>query len=168
MKGVMKIEISTYIKLLSPFLRMAGALVPYSGDNIPVVVQLYSEQDTDVCIFHRTFYFTDKRVYHFRSRMVPVGGNEVIEFMPIGIGWNARYRYNGQKVLIEHCGYKMKFFGKLIKIPLELLLGRGYAEEEALGDDKFRMCMNIMHPIFGKVYSYMGEFSISEIALSYE
>mgnify|MGYP000194456811 CR=1 FL=1 len=167
-KGVMKIEVSTYAKLLSPFLRIAGALVPYPGDNIPVTVRFYSEQDTDVYSFHRIFHFTDRPAYHFRSHMVHVGSNKIIEFMPIGIGWNASYRYDGQKVLIEHCGYKMKLFGYLIKLPLELLLGKGYAEEEALSDNRFRMYMDIKHPIFGKVYSYMGEFSVSEVALSYE
>ncbi|MGL9725607.1 MAG: DUF4166 domain-containing protein [Wolbachia sp.] len=62
----------------------------------------------------------------------------------------------------------MKLFGCLIKLPLELFLDKGYAEEEALSDNNFRIHMDIKHPIFGKVYSYTGEFSVSEATFSYE
>ncbi len=87
----------------------------------------------------------------------------VVELMPIGIGWNASYRYDGHKVLIEHRGYKAKLLGKLVRLPLELLMGRGYAEEEAISDDRFRMYMDIRHPLFGKVYAYSGEFTVKEV-----
>lgn len=162
-EGVMKVEVPIFAKLLTPLFRLAGALVPYAGENVPVTVHFRSEPDSAAYCFDRIFHFPGKQPYHFRSRMVPVGGNEVVEFMPIGIGWNASYHYDGHKVLIEHRGYKAKLFGKLVRLPLELLMGRGYAEEEAIGDDRFRMYMDIRHPLFGKVYAYSGEFIVKEV-----
>jgi uncharacterized protein DUF4166 len=164
-EGVMRVEISLFARLLTPLFRLAGALVPHQGENIPVIVHFRSERNSAAYCFDRIFNFPDRSPYHFRSRMIPAGGNEVVEFMPIGIGWNASYRYDGRKVLIEHQGYKLSLFGKLVRIPLELLLGKGYAEEEAISDDSFCMSMKIQHPVFGLIYAYSGEFTVKEVAL---
>ncbi len=164
-EGIMKVELSLFARLLSPLLRIAGALVPCAGENIPVTVHFRSEPDSNIYVFDRIFCFPGKAPYHFRSRMQPVGGSEIVEFMRIGIGWQVRYGYDGQKVVMAHRGYVMKLFGKLIRLPLELLLGRGYAEEEALSDKSFRMYMDIRHPLFGKIYSYSGEFALTEMVL---
>jgi len=163
-EGIMKVEVSPFARLLSPLLRITGALVPYAGDNIPVTVHFRSEPNSDVYCFDRIFHFPDKPPYHFRSRMQPVGDSEVIEFMRIGIGWRARYSYDGRKVVMAHRGYAMKLFGKLVHLPLELLLGSGNAEEEALSDSRFRMYMDIRHPLWGKIYAYSGEFTVTEMA----
>lgn len=165
-EGIMKVEMSLFARFISPLMRMSGALVPYAGENIPVTVHFRSEPDSNAYGFDRIFHFPGQAPYAFRSRMLPAGGNEVVEFMPIGIGWNASYRYDGKKVLIEHRGYKMRLFGKLLCLPLELLLGRGYAEEEAIDAECFRMYMDIQHPFFGKIYAYSGEFTVKEMALA--
>lgn len=164
-EGVMKVELSAFARLLSPILQLSGALVPYAGDDIPVTVHFRGEPESSAYCFDRIFHFSDKKPYHFRSRMVPVGGDEVVEFMSIGIGWHARYRYDGQKILIEHRGYKIKLFGKMIRLPLEWFLGIGYAEEEAISDDSFRMYMDIRHKLLGRIYAYSGEFTVKEMVL---
>lgn len=168
-EGFMKIEVSTFAKLLTPLFRLSGALVPYSGENIPVTVNFRSEKNSSAYCFNRIFNFPNKPPYHFRSKMLPIGGNvcgnQVVEFMPIGIGWNASYRWDGKKVLIEHCGYKMKIFGKLLPFPLEWFLGKGRAWEEAISDDKFKMYMDIRHPLFGRIYAYSGEFTVTKVEL---
>jgi len=165
-EGKMQVEVSRFARLLSPLLRLAGALVPYAGKDIPVTVRFCSESDSNVFCFDRIFYFHGRAPYHFRSRMVPVKGGEVIEFMRIGIGWKARYRYDGRKVILEHRGYVVKFLGILLRLPLELLMGSGYAEEEAMSDDRFRMYMDIRHFLFGKVYAYMGVFTVTGMAVN--
>jgi len=164
-EGIMKVEGSSFARLLSPLLRVTGALVPYEGDNIPVTVHFRSEPNSDVYCFDRIFHFPGKPPYHFRSRMQPVGDSEVVEFMRIGIGWHARYSYDGRKVVMAHRGYAIKLFGKLVRLPFELLLGNGNAWEEALSDDRFCMYMDIRHKLWGKIYAYSGEFTVTEMAL---
>ena len=163
--GKMKIEVSLFAKVISPFMRLTGALAPYAGENVPVTVHFDSEQNSNAFCFNRIFHYPNKPPYHFRSRMIPAGGNEVIEYMPAGIGWHAAYSFDGQKIVMKHLGYKIKAFGRMLSLPLEMVLGRGYAEEEAMSDDSFRMYMDIRHPLFGKVYAYSGEFKITEVTL---
>ena len=164
-EGVMKIELSVFARLLSPLLRFTGALVPYAGDAIPTTVHFRSVPDSDVYIFDRIFHFPGRPAYRFRSRMQAVGGNEVIEFMRIGIGWRAHYSWDGNRVRMAHRSYAVRLFGTLIRLPLELLLGSGDAWEEALSDDRFRMAMELRHPLWGRVYAYSGEFTVTEVAL---
>jgi len=164
-EGKMTIEVSFFMQLLSPLLRITGALVPYAGENIPVTVHFRSQKDSDAYCFDRIFYFHGKPPYHFCSQMRSVGNSEVVEFMRIGVGWRAWYSYDGRKVVMAHRGYAIKLFGKLVRLPLELLLGRCNAEEEALDDKHFRMYMDIRHPLWGKIYGYSGEFMVTEMVL---
>lgn len=159
-EGILQVKLSLFARLLSPVFRITGALVPYSGENIPVTVHFRSEPDSTTYIFDRTFHFPGRSPYRFRSRIIPIGGDEAIELMPIGIGWHARHYFNGEKTIMEHRGFKIKLFGKFIPIPLEFILGKGYAEEKATGDNSFHMYMDLRHPLFGKIFSYTGEFSL--------
>lgn len=162
-EGIMEVSASPLACALSPLLRLTGALVPYEGKNIPVTVRFRSELHSDAFCFDREFRFPGKAPYHFRSRMMPIDGNEVIEYMGLGIGWRAAYSYTSGKVRLTHKGYVWRIFGQPLSIPLELVLGKGYAEEEALTDHSFRMMMKIRHPWFGKTYSYAGTFQIVEV-----
>jgi hypothetical protein len=164
-EGLMKVEISPLAKLFSPLMRITGALAPYAGDDVPVIVHFESEPGSNAVCFNRIFHFPKRKPYHFHSRLMPVGGNEVIEWMPSGIGWHASYVFDGDKVLMRHLGYKIKLLGKIFSLPLEIFLGKGYAEEEAISEKNFRMHMDIRHRLFGKVYAYSGEFKISEVKL---
>lgn len=157
-EGVLKVYLSPFARLLAPIFRITGALVPFSGENIPVTVHFRSESDSTVYIFDRTFHFPNKKPYRFRSRIAPIGGNEAIEWMPIGIGWHACHYFNGKKTTMEHRGFKMKLFGKTISLLLEFILGKGYAEEEATGDDSFHMYMDFTSSIVWQILFLHGRF----------
>ncbi|PIR38116.1 MAG: hypothetical protein COV35_07705 [Alphaproteobacteria bacterium CG11_big_fil_rev_8_21_14_0_20_39_49] len=161
-KGKMDVKFNWFIKLMSPFLRLSGALVPYEGNDIPTIVRFKSEPHSNVFCFDREFRFVNKKPFHFNSRMIPQNGNEVIEFMRFGIGWKCKYSYDGKKVVLAHKGYVWKIFNINIPVPIGLLLGSGYAEEEALSDNSFKMKMVITHMLFGKMYEYKGTFKVVE------
>ncbi len=164
-KGKMNITMSFLARLLSPLFRITGALVPYTGNNIPTEVYFRSEVNSNVFCFDRAFHFPEKSTYHFRSRLYPLDNGEVIELMPIGLGWRPNYLYDENKIKLKHRGYVINLFGKYIPLPLEILLGKGYAEEWPLSDNDFAMCMTIDHPILGQIFSYSGEFTIMEMNL---
>lgn len=159
-EGNMDVEFGWLIKLFSPFLRLFGVLVPYQGNDVPVTVKFRSESDSSVYCLDRTFNFPNKNPYVFYSRMVPVKENLIIEFMKYGIGWKHRFYYKDDKVILEHHSYVWKVFNLIIPVPIGLFLGRGYAEEEAMNENQFRMKMNITHPLFGKMYEYRGVFEV--------
>jgi hypothetical protein len=166
MQGVMKVELSLLAKLFAPLMRLTGVLAPYESDNIPTTVHFDSSPADNSLRFNRIFYFPGRQPYHFRSCIIPAGGNEVIELMQYRICWHATYAFDGKKIIITHRGYKLRLFGKLIRLPLEIIVGKGYAEEEVIDDSTFRMYMEIRHLIFGRFYAYSGKFRISEVNLS--
>jgi hypothetical protein len=45
-----------------------------------------------------------------------------------------------------------------LPIPDSMLLGRAVISEEALSEDSFLLRFEIVHPLWGKTYSYGGVF----------
>jgi predicted DCC family thiol-disulfide oxidoreductase YuxK len=164
-EGIMEVRAARLMQLFAPLLKWSGLLVPYQGQQVPTTVTFRSEPDSRVFRFDRDFRFPGKAPYHFRSRMMPVGGNEVIEYMSLGIGWRAAYRFAEGKVTLTHRGYVWRVLGLNIPMPFHWLFGKGYAEEEATAENSFRMRMDIRHPWFGEVYAYSGDFKIKEVKL---
>jgi Domain of unknown function (DUF4166) len=161
--GVLDVYVSKWIKLLSPLLRFCGALVPYAGNDIPVTVCFNSETDSDTLGFNRTFHFPGKPPYRFKSKLAPFGGDKVVEFMRFGLGWRMRYHFDGKKARLDHAGYIWHLGNISIPLPFGLILGKAHAAEEAISDDEFVMCFDIVHPLFGKVFGYHGKFKVTQV-----
>ncbi len=157
-QGKMDISYSRFARLMMPFFKMLGTLVPYQGNNIDVTVKFKSDTDSAKFQYDREFRFSGKEPYYFRSYMVQIKDDIVVEFMRFGIGWRTRFTSEGNKVILNHAGYVWKLFGFIIPLPISLIIGKGYAEEEALSENEFKMKMEINHPLFGKVFEYSGEF----------
>lgn len=164
-EGEMRVDTSWLIRLLGPVLRLSGSLPPFAGEGIPVTVIFRSEPDSHAYGFDREFRFPGREPYRFRSWMVPVGGNEVIEWMRGGLGWRAAYSCRDGEVRLDHRGYAIRLLGRAIPLPLQLLFGRGSASESALDADRFAMRMSLRHPLFGLVYGYSGVFTVREVRL---
>ncbi len=161
-EGVMKVEGSALWKLLNPFSKLFGILVPYTGENIPVTVTFRSESDSNRFIFDRIFYFPGRAPYKFYSVLHPIKENEVCEIMNMGLGWRCEFSWEDKRVRLKHKGYVLKVFGRIISLPLTFLVGPGFAEEMPIDDFTFSMKMEIIHPWWGKVMGYSGQFRMVE------
>jgi hypothetical protein len=165
--GHLTIRMGPLLQLAAPALKALNMLTPWAGDDVPCTVTFLSEPDSRAFIFQRRFDFPGRKPYLFRSKMIPQGPHEVIEYMAGGIGWRCGYVYENCRVLLQHRGYVWRIFG--IKLPLswlgEFLLGRGDAFEEATGNNSFRMQMTLSGGLFGRLtaYSYEGEFTVTDI-----
>ncbi|MCR6659613.1 MAG: DUF4166 domain-containing protein [Asticcacaulis sp.] len=165
--GQLTIRMGPLLRLASPLLKALNMLTPWPGSDVPCTVTFLSEPDSRAFIFERRFDFPGPASYVFRSKMIPQGPHEVIEYMAGGVGWRCGYVYENERVLLQHRGYVWRIFG--IDMPLswlgECLLGRGDALEEATGDDRFRMRMTLSGGLFGRLteYSYEGEFTVTDI-----
>lgn len=160
-QGSLNVRVSFFVGLLS---RLFGVLVPYSGDNVPVTVRFVSGPGSEGFRFERELHYPGNRIAHFNSSMEWVGGNEVVERMRLGFGWRLAYEWNNGKILLLHRGYVWRVLGFDVPVPLEMVLGRGYAEEEALSGSEFRMLTYTIHPLFGKTFGYDGRFTVTEVA----
>lgn len=160
-QGHLDVTFSKIMKLFIPIVRLLKILVPYEGKNIPVIVNLRSVNTLPGLYFDRIFYFPGKKPYRFCSYMQHQKDNQMIEFMRFGIGWCMKCSYKNGKVLLEHHGYVWKILGKIIPIPLGVIMGRTSAEEEPVSDNAFRLLVKIDHPLFGKILEYSGMLHIT-------
>jgi len=147
LQGIMTIYLSRLLVILSPCMRLLGVLAPYKASNIPVTVKLQKQGNTNVIKMLRTFYFSKKSPYRFNSQLIPMSSHQVIELMRSNIGVRMHYSYTNNKIIMKHSGYIWFIFGKYIPLPLSLLLGSSYAEEEMLSDSSFRMLVRFTVPI---------------------
>lgn len=161
--GKMTLKRSLWMRLLSPLLRMANALVPYDGEDIPVTVHYRSEPHSAAYCFDRLFHFEGRAPYRFRSRMFPGGGSRMIDFMRFNIGWRGMYHYEDGKVRLRHAGYVWRLGKRDILLPLEWLIGRSDTWEVATGENSFRMYMEMRHRLFGTLFSYGGDFTVQDV-----
>ncbi len=160
--GVMDIKLSKLTRAMKPLFKVFGTLVPYEGKNIPTTVYSKSELNSGNYILERHFHFPHQKPYVFRSAFMHKKDNQVLEITKFGISWLCYYTYENEnkKVLLTHKGYAWKIFGLIIPVPLTLLLGKVYAEEQVIDDNSFRMRMSINHPWFGDTFEYKGRFKI--------
>lgn len=160
--GTLTIHRSWWITILSPFLRLTGALLPYAGSDIPVQVRFNSRPHDNRIGFNRTFHFPGRKPYHFSSQLAPTQGDEVIEFMRFGLGWRMHLVYADNQVQLQHAGYVWRIAGFDLPIPLGLILGKSHAYEYAINDTQFGMHFAITHPLFGNVFGYEGQFTLTQ------
>ena len=159
-EGHLNVKVSPLVSLMA---RLTGLLVPYSGKNIPTTVVFHSDRAGGFH-FKRTFSFPDKGDVHFNSRMEWVKENELIEWMRFGIGWRIVYAWGDGRVSLTHRGYVWRIFGFKIPLPLEIMMGRGFAEEYPVSEDTFRMWTHAKHRWFGPLFGYDGEFKITDVS----
>lgn len=159
-RGHMRTEAGWLLRLLAPLSRVLGGIPAYNQSDIPVEVRFESEQHGPGLVFNRKFGLRDMKPYVFRSTMVPMGDNLMIEKMRFGLCWCVRFFWQDGQVKLRHAGYALNFFGTPIRVPLNWLLGVTEAYEEVTGPDSFAMAVTIHHPLWGQYYSYSGEFTM--------
>jgi predicted DCC family thiol-disulfide oxidoreductase YuxK len=159
-KGTLDVMCKQPLKALAPLMKLMGQIPARNETGVPVTVRFQSDEHTKSFHFNRIFNFKTAKPYSFKSRMVQIKDNEVIEIMRFGLGWKMLYEWDGKKVILKHRGYALHLFGHFIPMPLTYLMGKGYAEEIAIDDETFDMITHITHPWLGKIYQYKGRFKI--------
>jgi hypothetical protein len=84
-EGRMCVECFGPIRFLSFVFWFLGTVPPVNEDQVHVSVHFQSETDTRAFRFDRVFYFNNRKHYNFKSRMIQLKGNEVMEIMRFAI-----------------------------------------------------------------------------------
>jgi len=163
-EGVLEVQTKGVMKLLAPFYRILGGVPMVSEAQVPVIVNFAGHINSRAFHFNRLFHFHHHKPYSFRSRMLQLEGNRVVEIMRFGICWLTRYEWRDNKVFLRHDAYALHWLGHFIPLPLHWLIGKGDAEEWAVDEDQFDMQVVITHPLFGEMYFYRGRFRVVESA----
>lgn len=159
-KGVLEVTCRPPLLWLSFLTKMMGQIPAYNEAKVPVTVLFESEKDTKHFNFNRVFSFKDKKPYIFKSRMLQIKDDEVVEIMKYGFCWKMRYKLEHNIVRLIHKGYAIKLFGHFIPLPITWLLGSANAWEKPVDENYFDMKVNIVHPLWGKIYEYKGRFEV--------
>ena len=162
MQGKMNIRVSKTFQFLSPLFRIAGALVPYPAENIPVTVELTSDKQTNQIVMHRTFFYENREPYHFYSTIIHIEDNLIIERMRFGFSSKLLYSYQDNTIKMNFGGYALQLGNFLIPIPLGFLIGKFDAVETTISDNEFDMRVTMTHFLFGKIFEYSGQFKIGK------
>jgi len=160
--GKLDIACAGPIKYLSWLFWRMHSIPPCNENNVPVEVIYSSEPNSKFFCIDRIFHFGGAKPYHYKSRMVHIKKNEVIEVMSSRIGWHMNYVWESGKVKLKHVGYVLHLFGYFIPLPLTFLIGEGNAEETAIDDNFFDMIVRVTHPWWGLVYEYKGRFELRD------
>ena len=163
-EGKLDVDYSRVFTLLAPIFRLLGTLVPHRGRDVPVRVTFSSPPGSAALHLDRVFGFPGRAPARFSSRLVPQGGDRVVEFMRYGIGWKSRFFLESGDVIIQHVGYVWRLFGFLVPLPIGWIVGRGYASETPISDRAFSMSMELVHPLLGRLFEYHGTFEIEDDA----
>ncbi|MDH5388750.1 MAG: DUF4166 domain-containing protein [Gammaproteobacteria bacterium] len=158
LRGELAVRHGKFIKMLMPFIRLTGALVPVEGEKFKVTVK--NKRVGDTFYWHRVFK-KDNKVYEFNSKMQQFD-NDIVEFVGLSIGIRMGLKVISGGLTYEDKGYVLKIGSKLISIPLGLLVGKSVIKEfttnEEVHDIEMEFIVN--HPWFGFGFSYMGFFEI--------
>jgi hypothetical protein len=161
LKGMMdRVSYASYVGLLMPFLLLAGAWVPYQGQNIPAEAINQSKHERPEYFWSRTFHFPGKRPFVFRSRMLYTSAGELTEYVRFGFGLRLGVSVMNGGLVEQERGYVWKIGRWHIPLPIHLLLGKSYVEEMPISDSEYRMKWVVTHRLFGETFSYSGRFSM--------
>jgi len=160
MQGELAVKHGKFIKLLMPFIRLTGALVPVEGEKFNVTVE--NKRVGDAFYWHRRFR-KENKVYEFKSKMQQYD-NDIVEFVGLGIGIRMGLSVIDDGLVYEDKGYIFKVGSILIPIPLHLLVGKSFIKEFSTTESPHDLEMHfvVQHPWFGFGFSYMGYFNFTK------
>ncbi len=161
-EGTLDVMCAGPIKILAFLFWLMRGIPPYNEKNVPVTVSFGSDGNSKFFHFNRVFHFKTRKPYCFKSRMIQVKDNEVIEVMSSRLGWRMNYVWEDERIKLKHKGYVLYLLGQFIPLPLTFLIGEGNAEEVAVDENVFAMIVTIRHPWLGKIYEYKGRFEVKE------
>ncbi len=154
----MDIEYPGFMQPCLSLLRRLGALVHRRGRQVATVVDKRVVGDRQY--WRRTITYPDGQVIHFNSFWVAAGGNEVIEFVNPVLGLQMAVHVADGRLHYRGVRFVARFGPLLLPIPESLVLGHTRIIEEAIGETRFAMDFRLIHPLFGQVFRYAGEFEV--------
>lgn len=164
--GSMSIWQSRLFRPFSFFFAWTGTLIPVCDDDLAAEVVFRTRTDTNRFWYDRRVRLKDGKQMNFVSYLEKRGGNQVVEWTGIGVGWHSTFEFRNDRVILSHLGYRFRFGNFDFPLPLSWGFGKPSAWEEAISDNEFQMEMVIDHFIFGRIYSYAGRFKIEDISFA--
>ena len=151
---------SMWVKPFILFGRLFGALVPYRDSNVPVEVHNLCQPGSNALHFRRIFFFPNRKPYPFVSRMEHLSGNEIVEFVRLGLGIRMKVSVSDGALHYATNGYLWRLGLLRLTLPDWLFFGSGVITERGVSDDEVELEFTLTHPLFGKSFRYAGRLRL--------
>lgn len=156
-KGELTIDYPKFMQLPLNAMRLMGALVNQKGTKLPTKVMRIMNEGTQY--WHRSIQYPDGLQIAFKSRFtLDTKNNEFIEYTNRFLGLKMKAFVEEGALHYESSGYVLELGVLTIPLPEWLALGHASIVESAISDIEFKMDFRLKHPIFGKIFSYVGIF----------
>lgn len=165
-RGNMSVWQSWLIRPFSFLFSFTGTLIPVCADDLAAEVVFRTRTDSNRFWYDRRVTLEGGKHLNFVSYLEKKGGNQVVEWTGIGVGWHSTFEFKNNRVLLRHLGYRFRIGNADLPLPLSWIFGKPAAWEEAISDKEFQMEMVIDHFMFGRIYSYSGRFKIEDVSLA--
>nr|CAA6814472.1 MAG: Unknown protein [uncultured Thiotrichaceae bacterium] len=157
-RGVLTIKYPKWMQWPLNGFRLMGALLNQQGERVPTTV--VRRMGKGVQHWQRMVSYDNGRQVEFSSSVVYAGGNELIEYTNALLGLRMQVAVDNGQLRYESHGYVLKLGKLTLGIPEWLALGHASIVESALSDHSFAMDFRLVHPLFGEIFSYAGEFEV--------
>lgn len=157
-EGVMDISYPRWMQPILSILYLFGALVNKSGRQVVTRVQRSTDKNGE--IWQRQMHYTDGKKMRFNSYWLAGNNNHIIEYINSVLGHEMAVWVEHNKLYYLGKRYIVKLGPVLIPIPQWLLLGVTHIVEEAIDERHYAMDFRLIHPLFGQVFRYAGQFAV--------
>jgi len=159
--GVMDvIYLSFFGKLLAQLCRVIGTpLALYSGENIPMKVNVYSDKKLKGMTWDRFYFYPNRSVNRVKSTKCIRKNTGLIEVVGFGFGMYLKVYEQNSAIIFESTRFFWQLGRLKINIPQILTPGKTTVKQQALEGGLFRFSFDVIHPIFKQVYYQTGVFS---------
>lgn len=155
--GHLSVEYPVWLQWPLNLMVKFGVLVNQREREVPTTVQ--REIRDGVEYWHREMGFS-KKPAAFTSYTRFKDDRTIVEYPNRLLGLRMKLSWSDNTLRYHSDGYVLAVFGREIRIPDCLALGKASIEERALTETRYEMDFSIRHPLFGQVFRYYGEFEV--------
>ena len=155
--GHLSVEYPSWLQWPLNIMVKFGVLVNQRELEVPTTVQ--REIRGDIEYWHREMVFT-KKPATFTSYTLFKEAGTIVEYPNRLLGLRMKLSWSDNTLRYHSDGYVLGVFGREMRIPDWLALGKASIEERALADGRYEMDFRIRHPLFGEVFRYYGVFEV--------
>lgn len=161
-RGRLDIEFPWFMRPLLLLLRLIGALVDRRGSAVETVVEKRMAGATQT--WRRRLRYADGHTRSFDTVWCHEGGNRLVEFVNPLLGVRLLPRVVEGRLHYDSAGFVLRVGRRLLALPEWAALGHTFIVEQAIDARRFHMDFRLVHPLFGQLYRYSGEFEAGAAA----
>ncbi|MET1076456.1 MAG: DUF4166 domain-containing protein [Pseudomonas sp.] len=136
-----------------------GALIPHTALDFPVDIRVYSKPACSHIFKERTYRLPGRKPILFTSHMKQSPAGEVLEYVGLGLGMKLRVFEQEHNLHFQSDGYFWDL--GFVRVPVHAWLSPGvtYLSHVNEGPNQFRIRIDIIHPLLGRMFTQAGVFS---------